>query len=319
MKKALSLAAAGLIAAAPGAAQDQETVVPGAGASSLEVVEAQQDYYRRMTVPVTIDGKGPYRFMIDTGAQATVLTRKVSDQHQLKPLGQAVVVGMASRETVDLVELDGLEFAARVFDGLNVPLLEAQHIGADGILGLDSLQDLRVLIDFRTHEIAVDDADNLGGNRGYEIVVRARNKLGRLIITDAEIDGVRTAVIIDTGAQGSMGNMALHRKLRAKHRDTITTTDVNGNQITGQLDFARALIIDRLQLNYIPITFTNGPVFAALGLDSKPALILGMEDLRLFDRVAIDFASRRVLFDLPSSARSQDGFNNNFFPTRLKS
>lgn len=319
MRRALSLAAAGLIASAPGAAQEPEAVVPAAGASSPEVVEAQQDYYRRMTVPVTIEGKGPYRFMIDTGAQATVVTRKVSDQHELKPLGQAVVVGMASRKTVDMVELDGLEFAARVFDGLNVPLLESQHVGADGILGLDSLQDLRVLIDFRTHEIAVDDAGNLGGNRGYEIVVRARNKLGRLIITNAEIDGVRTAVIIDTGAQGSMGNRALQRKLRAKRRDTITTTDVNGNQITGELDFARALIVDRLQLNYVPITYTDGPVFAALGLDRKPALILGMESLRLFDRVAIDFASRRVLFDLPSSARGQDKFTHEFFPTRLQS
>jgi hypothetical protein len=226
---------------------------------------------------------------------------------------------MASRESVELVELDGLVFAARVFDGINAPLLEAQHVGADGILGLDSLQDLRVLIDFRSHEIAVDDADNLGGNRGYEIVVRARNKLGRLIITDAEIDGVKTAVIIDTGAQGSMGNLVLQRKMRARHRDTVTTTDVNGEQITGQLDFARTLVIGRLQLNYIPIMYADGPAFAALGLDKKPALILGMEDLRLFDRVAIDFASRRVLFDLPASAGKPDGFHREFFPTRLKS
>jgi predicted aspartyl protease len=321
MHRILAVAAGATLAFASGAAAEPEVVLPEtlAAPSSPEVVAAQQDYYRRMTVPVTIEGKGPYQFMIDTGAQATVLTRKVSDQLQLKPLGRATVVGMASRESVDMVELDGLEFAARVFDGLNVPLLEAQHIGADGILGLDSLQDLRVLIDFRTQEIAVDDADNLGGNRGYEIVVRARNKLGRLIITNAEVDGVKTAVIIDTGAQGSMGNLALQRKLRAKHRDTVTTTDVNGGKITGQLDFARALVIDHLQLNYIPIMYADGPAFAALGLDKKPALILGMEDLRLFDRVAIDFSSRRVLFDLPTSATKPDGFHREFFPTRLKS
>jgi hypothetical protein len=33
-----------------------------------------------------------------------------------------------------------------------------------------------------------------------------------------------------------------------------------------------------------------------------------MEELRLFDRVAIDFATQRVLFDLPSAAGFSEGF-----------
>lgn len=314
MNKAFALAAGALLAAVPGTAEEPAVVLPGDD-PSIEMVAGQQDAYRRMTVPVKIEGKGPYRFMIDTGAQATVVTRKINDHLQLKPMGQATVVGMASSATVEMVELDGLEFAARVFDGLNAPLLESHHIGADGILGLDSLQDLRVLMDFRTYELAVGDAENLGGNRGYEIVVRARNKLGRMIITNAEVDGVRTQVIIDTGAQGSIGNHALQRKLRAKKRDVVTATDVNGKQITGDLGMARAIVIDRLQINYVPIAFAEGPAFAALGLSRKPALILGMDDLRTFDRVAIDFASRRVLFDLPASA-GRGPSHPDFFPTR---
>jgi hypothetical protein len=224
---------------------------------------------------------------------------------------------MASRRQVDLVQLDGLEFAARVFDALHAPLLEADHIGADGILGLDSLQDLRVLIDFRTDQIEVGDAAQLGGNHGYEIVVRARNKLGRLIITDADIDGIRTAVIIDTGSQGSMGNLALRNRLRSRDRGKITATDVNGVGITGTFDFARSIRIDRLQLNAIPIAYADAPAFAALGLAKRPALVLGIEDLRLFDRVAIDFAARKVLFDLPADAMSGDGVDREYGATRL--
>lgn len=301
MNKAFASAAVALLAAAPGYAEDPEIIL-ASDDPSVELVAGQEDRYRRMTVPVKIDGKGPYRFMIDTGAQATVVTHKINQQLQLRPMGRATLVGMASSAQVEMVELDGLEFAARVIDGLSAALLESHHIGADGILGLDSLQDLRVLMDFRTHELAVGDAETLGGNRGYEIVVRARNKLGRLIITSAEVDGVRTAVIIDTGAQGSIGNRALKRKLRARKREVVTSTDVHGKQISGDLDFARAVVIDRLQLNYVPIAYAEGPAFAALGLTRKPALILGMENLRSFDRVAIDFASRRVLFDLPPSA-----------------
>lgn len=315
MNRGWALAAGALLAAVPSAGEEPAVILPGEG-PAFEVVEGQQDRYRRMTVPVTIGGRGPYQFMIDTGAQATVVTRKINHQLQLKPLGHATVVGMASSARVEIVELDGLEFAARVIDGLSAPLLEAHHIGADGILGLDSLQGLRVLLDFRTNQLAVGDAETLGGNRGFEIVVRARNKLGRMIITNAEVDGVRTSVIIDTGAQASIGNRALQRRLRARKDEIVTGMDVNGNNISGQLGFARAIVIDRLQLNQVPVAFADGPAFVALGLDRRPALILGMEDLRSFDRVAIDFASRRVLFDLPKSA-GQTPFSDKFFPTRL--
>ena len=282
-----------------------------------DVVEGKADFYERMTVPVTIEGKGPFRFMIDTGAQATVVTRGLTERLNLAPNGEAIVVGMGSRAPVQLVELNGLEFAERILDNISAPMLEARHIGADGILGLDSLQDLRVLIDFRKDTISVNDADVLGGNRGYEIVVRARHKLGRLVITSAEIDGVRTAVIIDTGAQGSFGNMKLKQRLRARKLEQRSSTDVNGAEIIGDVHVANGLEIQDMQLNNLAITFAESPAFAALGLDGRPALILGMRDLRLFDRVAIDFATRTVLFDLPANSRRRAPLRSSTLPSRL--
>jgi predicted aspartyl protease len=299
----LALAMAALLAAnAPAAGQPEPPL--GDSSAATDTVQAQTDQYRRMTVPVTIEGRGPFRFMIDTGAQATVVSRQLGNLLALRPLGRAIVVGMASSEQVDLVRLDGLEFASRVFDHLDAPLLEGENIGADGILGLDSLQDLRVVIDFRSRSIAVGDSAALGGNRGYEIVVRARNKLGRMIITNARVDGVATAVIIDTGAQGSMANRALQRKLRARRDRDVPVTDVHGNRIVGQIDQVNTLAIDKLQMNALLVTFADSPAFTALGYGEKPALVLGMDDMRLFDRVAIDFAARKVLFDTPAGTRS---------------
>lgn len=307
MTRAIPVLLAALALAGPTGAAGQALPEDPPSPPADQMVASDSDRYSRMTVPVTIEGQGPFRFMIDTGAQATVVTRRLRDRLQMRSLGQATVVGMAARKQVELVQLDGLEFAARVFDALHAPLLEAEHIGADGILGLDSLQDLRVLIDFRRQTIAVNDARALGGDRGYEIVVRARNKLGRLIITDAEIDGVRTAVIIDTGSQGSMGNLALQRKLRAKKVREIVSTDVTGNQIVGKLDAPRTLIVAgsgvrAMTLGGLYVSYAEAPAFAALGLANKPAMILGIEDLRMFDRVAIDFSDRSVLFDLPEGA-----------------
>jgi len=268
-----------------------------------EVIEADLERYERMTVPVTIKNAGPFRFMIDTGAQATAVTRGMEQKLGLEAAGQAMLVGMASRAMVDLVDLDGLQLGTRTINNILAPLLERQHVGADGILGLDSLQDLRVLLDFRDNHIAVADADSLGGNRGYEIVVRARNRDGQLLITDAVIDGVRTAVIVDTGAQSTIGNMALRRKVRSRLEGETISTDVLGNQLMGNIGLIRRLEIEDLALNNLTVTYADTPAFDALGLSNRPALALGMRHLQMFDRVAIDFNSRRVLFDLPDGAR----------------
>jgi hypothetical protein len=204
---------------------------------------------------------------------------------------------------VETAAIDGIELGSRSFNVATAPLVEGQNLGgADGILGLDSLQGQRVLIDFREKAIHVADARELGGNRGYEIVVKAQRRLGQLIITAARIDGIKVAVIIDTGAQGSTGNPVLQQRMR-RLRDAGqgTMTDVNGKSLSGAVRVARELEVDRVQLHNLPILFADSPTFHALGLSGEPALILGMEQLRLFNRVAIDFNTQRVLFDLPSA------------------
>lgn len=304
---------AALIAASPLRAQPGP-VPPNEDATlPPDVIHAQRDRYQRMTVPVTIEGKGPYRFLVDTGAQATVITPRVTDTLGLVPSGRATLVAMASRTQVDTVELDGLEFAGRQFNNLKTPLLRDHHIGADGIIGLDTLQDLRVIIDFKSDAITVADA-TLDPNSAYEIVVRARRRLGQMIITDAEVDGVRTAVIIDTGSWHSIGNTALQRRLRARHSDAMVSTDVAGVSLRSDVAMLGDLTIGALGLSNLLVGFSDSPAFDALGYGNKPALILGIGNLRPFDRVAIDFSTRRILFDVPRGAGRQR-LDSLFMPT----
>ena len=273
---------------------------------NVEVLDIQRERYERMTVAVTIQGQGPFDFLIDTGAQATVLSRAVADRLMLHDRDTATLVGMASIRTVETTPIDDFTLGSRNFYIRQAPVVEGEHIGgADGILGLDSLQNQRVLLDFHKREIAVADAEELGGNRGYEIVVRARELLGQLIITSARLDGVQVDVIVDTGAQGSVGNMALFARLR-RNRDVGETemTDINGATLGGVLRVARELKLGRASVQNFPILFADSRPFHTLGLADKPALILGMSELKLFRRVAIDFKTRRVLFDLPPDAGS---------------
>jgi hypothetical protein len=54
------------------------------------------------------------------------------------------------------------------------------------------------------------------------------------------------------------------------------------------------------------MTFADNYAFTALNLADRPAILLGMDALKLFDRVLIDFSNRRVGFDPPKGvAREQ--------------
>jgi predicted aspartyl protease len=302
----IALSAGVLAVAAPLAAEDP-AAPPGALAPATlidplaaEVLALERDRDTRYTLPVRVEGTGPYAFMIDTGSQATAVTHEIRAAAGLASAGKATVIGMASRREVDLVDVGRIEFGSSSYSDFAAPVLARENVGADGIIGLDALQDFRVLIDFRKHTIALEDASLKARSGGYEIVVRARSRLGQLLITDATVEGVRATVIIDTGAQASLGNLALRERIRAKRAQEVITTDVNGVDIVGQLAFVRTLTIEGLSLSDVPLTFADTPAFEALGLQDQPVLSIGMQHLALFDRVAIDFARQRIMFDVPA-------------------
>ena len=275
----------------------------GQQASTVDIVAIGTDRHDRMTVPVRIGTSGPYNFLIDTGAQNTVLSKALAAQLSLISTRKARLVGIAGTEIVDTVDIDEIGLGRRSYYSLLAPLLDQAHIGADGIVGLDTLQGQRVMLDFKRRLITIDDAKNLGGNRGFDIIVTARRRSGQLIMADAVIDGVATDVVIDTGAETSIGNPALQRAMaRRRGQGTSILTSVTGQQIEAQMGIGRKLVVGNMTINNLLIAYADAPAFGALDLDKRPALLLGMRDLRTFDRVAIDFATRKVLFDLPREA-----------------
>ena len=267
-----------------------------------ETISAQQDATSRMTVAVAIRNQGPFRFLIDTGAQRSVLSQAVATQLALQPVDQAKVMSVAGTRKVDVVDVDAIKLGRRAWKGKGLPVLDEAHMGADGIIGLDGLQGQKVQMDFRRNEITLAASrEEVRDTNGYEIVVSARQRHGELILTDAMIDGVKVQVVIDTGADISVGNRALQRALG--HMTPANTTHLQG--VTGQvipadIGYGKELSVDRISIRNVELAYTDSATFRTLGLEKKPAVLLGMPALRLFDRVAIDFASRRVMFDMPA-------------------
>lgn len=293
-----TLAAIGLIA----------SMAQGATPGPSEEVQGLRDLESRLTVPVTINGGGPYHFVVDTGAERTVISRELADRLTLVASDPVTVLSITGTERVDTAIVPELKLTSSRsrLEDLRAPILSEYNLGASGMLGIDSLQTKRVVMDFHAMRMSISDAPRAALVDNDEIVVTARRKLGQLILVDAEADGQKISVIIDTGSAVSIGNPHLRRRLAQRGllglSKPIMITSVTGGQTPADYTQVDKIRIGAVTMVDMPIAFADPKIFHRLGLDRKPALLLGMDALRLFDRVSIDFANRNVRFILKGNA-----------------
>ncbi|HEY0626214.1 MAG TPA: retroviral-like aspartic protease family protein [Allosphingosinicella sp.] len=293
--------------------QSPAPAMPGASSSKGENIDFDRDTTQRMTVPVTINGGGPYNFIVDTGAERTVISEELAQRLRLSEGRSARVHSITEVQSVGTVIIPDLTVSRNTVRAINAPALARRDLGADGMLGVDSLKSQRVLFDFERDTMWVSPSSSRPEVRmeNDTIIVRARSKFGHLILADAHVDGQKVFVIIDTGSQVSIGNEALRRKL-AKHRklrwlDRVEVVSVTGGKLTADYAQVNELRVGGVELRNMPIAFADAYPFRKLDLISRPALLLGMDSLAMFDRVSIDFANRSVKFDMPDfSARRPD-------------
>ncbi|QJB69642.1 aspartyl protease family protein [Parasphingorhabdus halotolerans] len=288
-----------------------QSIAPGSLTDSdSDTVTIDEDRVRRMTVPVSIEGRGPFSFVIDTGAERTVVSEMIAERLGLEAEEQAELISIAGRSMVDMVYVPELTMGRKSYGSLIAPVLKGRHIGADGILGLDSLQNRRVLFDFLNKELSVENADAASSTRGYrEIIVTGKRRSGQLIFTKATVSGIPVDVVIDTGGEVTIGNFALQRKLRRQARDGDQSSliAVTGETLGVDMGLVRDFRMDRAGFANMLVAFADAPPFKQLNLERKPAILLGMDTLRKFDKVAIDFEKRRVHLVLPKEAMRFEG------------
>ena len=254
----------------------------------------------RLNVEVLVNGRGPYRFLVDSGADTSVVGLRIARDLQL-PLGTpAILNGMTARHLVDRVKVAQLTLGPTTVRDLQLPALRESDLGGEGMIGIDALTQQRLMMDFESRLIKVEDASTPLKILPGDIVVTARRQRGQLILTAVRAAGVSLDAVIDTGTEISIGNSALRDKLlhkRAKF-ETIATTGVTGVTVDLQVAFVRELQLGPITLQNVPIAFADVPPFALFGLADEPALLLGTDILSTFRRISLDFRARKVRFQL---------------------
>ena len=276
-------------------AQIDDKLAIGGDAINARKVES------RMTVDVQVNGRGPYHFVVDSGADTTAVGLKVARDLQL-PLGTPVILnGMTDRNIVDRVHVASLTLGPSTISNLEVPALKDEDLGGDGMIGIDALVRQRLMMDFDDKVIKVEDAAKPAEHFTDEIVIIARLQHGQLILTHVKAGGFSLDAVIDTGSEITIGNLALRDRLMSRNLNkdwTVATTGVTGRTVDLQLGQLRELRVGSIVLHDVPIAFADVPPFKVFGLSDTPALLLGTDILQNFRKVSLDFAARKVRFQL---------------------
>lgn len=257
----------------------------------------------RLSVRVRVNGQGPYNFIVDSGADTSVVGLRIARDLQL-PLGTpAILNGMTARNIVDRVKVDELTLGTTTVRDLQLPALREADLGGEGMIGIDALARQRLMMDFERRLIKVEDASIPVKAVPGEIVVIGRLYRGQLILTHVRAAGLLLDAVIDTGTQITIGNLALRDKLIRKKRGTFRTVPVTGvTGVTIKMELAEIpeLRLGPVVMHDVPMAFADVPPFKLFGLSDQPALLLGSDLLESFRRVSLDFRARKVRFQLRS-------------------
>ena len=270
------------------------------------VVDSRTDGAMRMTVPVMIGSKGPYQFVVDTGADRTVVSRELATHLNLGAGATVTMHSMSGVSPTETVIVPALSVAGQTTHEINAPALPGHFLGGFGLLGIDALQKRRIVMDFANHKLSVLAMGEREQSDPDTIVVTARSRFGQLVLVDADVDGTAITVIIDSGAENTIGNAALQNLLTKRHRKLeffkTELVDVTGGRLPAAFAAVGKIRIAGLTLYNPVVAFADAHPFKRYGLENKPAMLLGMDTLRAFRRVSVDFAQRKVRFLLPDEA-----------------
>ena len=260
------------------------------------------DRIGRVMTHVMVNGKGPFRFVIDTGASRSTLAPHLARALNLKPsVGRNVMLnGVTGAAEVPTVAVDSLEIGALRFEKQDLPVIFTSIMGnADGILGVAGFQDERIDVDFRRDRVSVLESN--GKRPHYSMVTsRATRNVNGLMILDVRVGRrIRAKAVIDTGAERTLGNLALQslmNKNRRRKREVVAAV-VHGatpDIADGDVQEIKEATIGDMTLSNLEVIFADFHVFKLWGLDQEPALLVGMDVLGVLERLVIDYRRNEV-------------------------
>lgn len=192
--------------------------------SKSQILPAENLAHTMMITQVYLNGHGPFRMIVDTGAGSSTLAP-----------GAAGRIGARAQYRVERLTASGVDTVAAgpvtvavgdvVEEGIEMLFSPIGQSGADGVLGQNWLDRYSYLLDFRNRQVILNAAPPPSGLR-----LALREREGRPCVA-ATVDGVRQDLVIDSGAS----TLVLFRRgSRGARQATLTTNAGSAMAVQGR-------------------------------------------------------------------------------------
>jgi hypothetical protein len=261
----------------------------------------------QMIVSVSINGSGPYDFLLDTGSEFTVIDRSLASELQLPLSGKAAVVGAGVRASADFSRVESMAIGSQALENqtavvYDLPGFAGSQSKIRGILGESFLSHFEALIDIAHLHICLDHTSTLGSAvSGERIPLVASNNPGSddtlpgaLVVSARLSDGTRSVRLkLDSGTnQAFLYNAERIMDLRY-YRGTV----LNGSAIDGHSRSFMALPQQDVRIG--SLVLSSVPFFTLVGVnkDSRTPDFDGLLAFNSFKRVFISHSNHYVILE----------------------
>jgi hypothetical protein len=263
------------------------------------VAPTRRDQIGRIWAPVLINGRGPFRLVLDTGASSSAVTAMVALALGMPTDRSPPVMlrGVTGEATVPTIKVDTLSVGDLAVDSSLLPIVPDALGGAEGILGSEGLKNKRIFIDFQHDQIAITYSRNERAGRGF-VTVPFRLIRGQLIVIDATVGRTHALAIIDTGGQATIGNIALRDALSDRYLGFRGKPDtIQGATLAiekGEMIDTPAIAMGPIQIRDYGVTFADVFIFKHWRFTTEPAIMIGMDALGMLDTLIIDYRRKEL-------------------------
>jgi predicted aspartyl protease len=263
------------------------------------VAPTRRDQIGRIWAPVFINGRGPFRLVLDTGATHSAVTAMVALALGIPTDQSAPVVlrGVTGSATVPTIHVATLNVGDLAVDSPVLPIVPDAMGGAQGVLGSEGLIDKRIYIDFRHDQISIRYSHGERAERDF-VSIPFHTLRGQLIVIEAVVGAVRTKAIIDTGGQTTIANLALRDALARLNQGSKGKPDqIMGATMAienGMVIATPAIQFGSIKMLDPDVTFADMSIFKHWNLTHEPAILIGMDALGMLDALVIDYRRHEV-------------------------
>ena len=155
-------------------------------------------------VPVSINGHGPFPFLLDTGSSHSVVSQSLADQLALRFVAKTSVLTSTGREWRPVVNLDKTAIGGAQSEGLLASVTPSAQLhgvarGIEGVIGQDFLCGLNYTLDYRNKRLVWSDERSDAGGSRVPLVAQGGRYLVRVTMAGSD----RPVLLVpDSGASG---------------------------------------------------------------------------------------------------------------------